>query len=104
MNKKLVALFSVLFLFVVVLAACGGGEEETSAEGTGNSGEKKVIRLAHILASNHPVHESMEKFAELVEEKTDGAVTVEIFPNGTLGSERENIESLQSGTLDMAKV
>lgn len=103
MNKKLVTLFSVLFLIVVVLAACGNDGDSSSGD-SGSAEEKVTLRLAHILAENHPVHISMEKFAELVQEKTDGTVEIEIFANGTLGSEREYLESLQSGTLDIAKV
>lgn len=83
---------------MLVLAACGGGNAAS------NNNDSKVLRLAHTQAPTHPVHISMEKFAELVEEKTDGSVKVEIFPSGTLGDERKYIENLQTGTLDMAKV
>lgn len=97
---------SLLFIglvFMLVLAACGDGNEGTGGDAD-NDQESKVLRLAHTQAPTHPVHISMEKFAELVEEKTDGSVTVEIFPSGTLGDERKYIENLQTGTLDMAKV
>lgn len=65
---------------------------------------EKTLKLAHTQSSVHPVHKSMEKFAELVKEKTNGAIEVEIFSNGVLGDERKYIESLQMGLLDMAKV
>ena len=62
------------------------------------------LKLAHTQSSVHPVHKSMEKFAELVKEKTNGAIEIEIFSNGVLGDERKYVESLQMGLLDMAKV
>jgi TRAP-type C4-dicarboxylate transport system substrate-binding protein len=79
----------------LTLTACGSSED---SEGP------KVLQLAHTQASSHPVHVSMEKFAELVAEKTNGEIEVEIFPNGVLGDERKYVENIQAGTLDMAKV
>lgn len=51
-----------------------------------------------------PTVEAMQKFAELVEEKTGGEVTVQFFPDGQLGGEREMVEMVQGGALDMTKV
>ena len=42
-----------------------------------------------------------EKFAELVNERTDGAYVIEIYPNGTLGGEADMLESMSMGMLDM---
>ena len=51
-----------------------------------------------------PTVEAMKRFAELVEEKTNGDLTVQFFPNGQLGGERELVELVQGGLLDMTKV
>ena len=51
-----------------------------------------------------PTVEAMQKFGELVAEKTGGEVTVQFFPDGQLGGEREMIEMMQGGALDMTKV
>ena len=42
-----------------------------------------------------------EKFAELVNERTNGAYVIEIYPNGTLGGEADMLESMSMGMLDM---
>lgn len=92
---------------VMLLAACSKGNGETAAgEKTVQEVETKTVnlKLAHTQSTEHPVHKSMERFAELVKEKSNGTVTVEIFANGVLGDERKYIESLQTGLLDMAKV
>lgn len=105
--KKINYLLLLAILMVGVLAACGGKADDSSGStesGDSKNNEAKMIKLAHTQAPTHPVHISMEKFGELVEEKTNGEVTVEIYPSGQLGDERQYIESLQAGTLDMAKV
>lgn len=51
-----------------------------------------------------PTVEAMKEFARLVEEKTGGDVTVQFFPDGQLGGERELVELVQGGLLDMTKV
>ncbi|NLY45582.1 MAG: TRAP transporter substrate-binding protein [Tissierella sp.] len=95
--KKKSLLLIVSLVFAIMLSACSGSTSTSS-------GDSVVLRLAHTQSNEHPVHKSMEEFARLVKEKTDGEVTVEIFANGVLGDERKYIESLQTELLDMAKV
>lgn len=63
-----------------------------------------VLKLAHGLDSSHPVHEAMEFLAHRVEESSDGRMRIDIYPSEQLGSERECLELLQIGGLDMTKV
>ncbi len=49
-------------------------------------------------------HLGAARFAELVAEKTNGSITIEIYPNTTLGSEREMIEGMGLGSIDMGLV
>ena len=51
-----------------------------------------------------PTVAAMQTFGELVAEKTGGEVTVQYFPDSQLGGEREMVEMLQGGALDMTKV
>lgn len=62
------------------------------------------IRLAHGLSPSHPVHKGMERMAKLVNEKSEGKLTITIFPSQQLGSERETLELLQIGSIGMTKV
>lgn len=84
-----------LLLLLLVTAGCqqAAGEEET-----------KELTLAHNQPTDHPVHLSLTRFAELVDEKSDGELVIDVYPNGELGSEREVIENTQFGTVDIAKV
>ena len=66
--------------------------------------EQKSIKLAHGLDNQHPVHRGMEFMAERLAEKSAGKLTLEIYPSGQLGSERQCLELLQIGSLGMTKV
>ncbi len=66
--------------------------------------EQKIIRLAHGLDINHPVHRAMVFMGERLELKSKGSIEVLIYPSGQLGAERECLELLQIGSLDITKV
>ena len=99
--KRMTALLLSL-LMALSLAACGGGSQDANADAdaagdaAGND-EAIVLRASSSTAPDHPYNLGLEKFAELVSEKTGGAVQIDIFPNAALGDERANIEDLQMG-------
>lgn len=64
---------------------------------------QQTMRLAHGLTDTHPVHQAMLRFAELAKQKTKGEVDIKIFANGTLGGERETLEQVQNGVLELTK-
>ena len=64
----------------------------------------KYIRLAHGLDINHSVHKAMLKMGKDVAKLSDGTLQIEIYPNQQLGTEREILELIQIGSLDMTKV
>lgn len=67
-------------------------------------GGKSVIKLAHGLDTSHAVHKAMVYMNAVLQEKSNGAMRIEIYANQQLGSERECLELLQIGSLDMTKV
>ena len=69
--------------------------------------EKKkmtTIRIAHGLDITHPVHNAMVFMGEQLEIKSEGTLKTIVYPNGQLGAERECLELLQIGALDITKV
>ena len=60
--------------------------------------------MAHGLDTNHPVHNAMVFMGERLAEKSKGKLKVLIYPSGQLGAERECLELLQIGSLDITKV
>ena len=63
----------------------------------------KILRLGHGLSNSHSVHQGMVFFGEKLEEISGGRFKVQIYPSQQLGSERQLIELLQIGSLDMTK-
>lgn len=61
-----------------------------------------VLRIGHTNAAGEVQDMGLQKMKELLEEKTDGAATLEIFPGGQLGDEAQLIESVMLGSLDMS--
>ena len=100
--KKLAAIAAAFALTAAALTGCAQNGAADSASATAEN--PLVLTLAHGLSETHTVHIAMTEFAEQVEEKTDGRIKVQIFPNGQLGSENENMEQLMAGVLAMTKV
>lgn len=63
-----------------------------------------VLKLGTTVNENDSFQIAAVKFAELVQEKTDGKYAIEIHPNGDLGGERDMLESMQMDTLDLGIV
>lgn len=62
---------------------------------------EKVIRLGHTGAANHHFQTISEQFAEFVSERTDGEITIEIYPSDQLGNQTQLVEGTLLGTNDM---
>ena len=60
-----------------------------------------VIKFSHVVAANTPKGKAADKFKELAEKYTDGKVKVEIYPNSTLYKDKEELEALQLGAVQM---
>lgn len=58
------------------------------------------IKLAHVVNEKDAFHVAAEKFKELVEKNSQGAITVTIFPNAKLGDERTLLERMKMGIVD----
>ncbi|MFZ7101283.1 MAG: TRAP transporter substrate-binding protein [Peptococcaceae bacterium] len=108
--KKFMLYFLVLVLILGLAVGCSGKKEEPAPQDDGNTAEQPQEpakqeykwRLAQSKASQHPVSQGYNKFAEIVAEKSDGRITIDVFNDAVLGSDRECIESAQNGTLEFA--
>lgn len=89
MNKKIIVSLLLLMVF---------------AGGCGLKSDVRTLKLGHSLDTKHSVHIAMEFMAKRVDELSDGKLKIDIYPSGVLGSERESLELLQLGSLDLTKV
>lgn len=83
----------------MLVTGCAGSSREQSA----SENKTYVIKATQPFAATHPWNKGLEKFAELVKQKTNGKIKVEIYPAGQLsgGNPRTQNEQVQAGTLQM---
>jgi len=81
--KSLLAVFMVLAFAATALA------------------EPIVIKFSHVVAVDTPKGQAAEYFKKLAEERTKGAVKVEVYPNSQLYKDKEEVEALQLGSVQM---
>ena len=71
------------------------------APGTGMAQSPIVIKFSHVVANDTPKGKGAIKFKELAEKYTNGKVKVEVYPNSSLYKDKEEIEALQLGSVQM---
>lgn len=90
-EKSIVVIVAVLVCILVMTPSALYAE----------SSKPITLTLGHGQTEEHPYHRAVVYFKDLVEKESNGTIKVEISPNGTLGDERELVEGLQLGTVDM---
>ena len=70
----------------------------------GVAGDQFVLRLAHNQSAGSEIADSIAKISDFVAEDSGDSMAVKIYASGVLGSEKDEIEMVQAGILDMAKV
>src|ERR1035441_10091711 len=60
-----------------------------------------VIKFSHVVAADTPKGKGAEKFKELAEKYTNGKVKIEVYANSTLYKDKEELEALQLGAVQM---
>ncbi|SEH47267.1 tripartite ATP-independent transporter solute receptor, DctP family [Halobacillus karajensis] len=89
-----------LVVLSMVLAACGGNDNSNgNASGDGETYHWKFVTEE---IDGQVQYEYAEEFAKRMKEKSDGAVTIDVYEFGGLGNETDQVEQLQSGTVEMA--
>jgi tripartite ATP-independent transporter DctP family solute receptor len=109
MNMRKILALSLAVALCLLTAACGGGTAPASSaaapaasgEAPAASGETYVLRLGHMGNETNPLNTYTMRFKERVEERSNGAITIDVYGDKVLGTDRELLEQVQSGTLDM---
>jgi tripartite ATP-independent transporter DctP family solute receptor len=101
--SSILAIVLILVLSITILTACGGSQQsvnETTKE------EKIVLKLSICTpdAADDPYAIGANNFMRLLEEKTNGRVVVNLYPSNQLGSERDVIEGISLGTVEMGLI
>jgi len=83
------------FLFAVAAAAFAFAPAVAEAQ------SPIIIKFSHVVANDTPKGKGALKFKELAEKYTDGKVKIEVYPNSSLYKDKEEIEALQLGSVQM---
>lgn len=97
-KKSIMLLVLVSVLITSLLAGCSSGSKPAASNETT---EPITLKLGHTGVIDHYYQAGSEEFARLVNEKTNGQVTVEVYPSDQLGNQRSSVEGCQIGTQDM---
>ena len=105
--KKALAL-ALALATAISLSACGGGNKTPAASGSTSTAAPTggdasiVLKVAHVEAEDRSTHKALLEFEKEVEEKSDGRIDVQIYPNAELGGDEELCEAVAMGTIQMA--
>lgn len=96
--KRTVGIFAIILLLFI--SGCNGADNETESD---SSNEEYTITISNSVEEDSALHLGLMKFKEVAEEKSDGRLVVDVFSNAELySSEREAIEAVQAGNIEMA--
>ena len=113
MKKRVLSVLMASAMMVAVLAGCsssstgsasGGSSAASGSEAAQSEGGEYAMISGTTTPDNHPYNLGLVKMSELVAEKSNGAVTLDVFGNSQLGNERDLLEGLQLGSLQITCV
>lgn len=113
MNKAISILLAGTLACTSILAGCSSGQASSSAAPTsaGNSaaasadssGKSYTFRFSEIQATTHPASQADAKFVDLVQEKSNGRIKIQVYYNAQLGDEKSGVQQVQYGGLDFTR-
>lgn len=92
----------LLCLILLTLTACQTTEAQYPYDYEQLSEDERiVIRFSHVVGEDTPKGKAARKFAELVKERSEGFIEVQVFSNGSLYKDSEEMKALQNGDVQM---
>ncbi|MEK5176593.1 DctP family TRAP transporter solute-binding subunit [Heyndrickxia sp. FSL W8-0496] len=104
MRKWMVLLFSILiviFIFLLGMKYIFPHDKLVHDSEQEGLNEQIVLKFSHVVAENTPKGLAAKKFADIVYKKSDGKIRVEVFPNGMLYSDIEEISALKENKIQI---
>jgi len=113
-SKRTLSLLAALIMITVLMAGCGASGSASTSTPASTSGSASTDRAAASytikFATNstadmtHPQNTATYYFEKILEERSKGAINVEVYPNAQLGDARTIVEGVQLGTVEMGDV
>ncbi|MGD8190545.1 DctP family TRAP transporter solute-binding subunit [Brevibacillus ginsengisoli] len=98
---------SIIIIGILITAVVIGFRSELGSNNLSYDDEQKglnqriIIKFSHVVAENTPKGLAVDQFANLVSEKTNGKVEVQVYPNGILYSDKDEFQALWQGNIQM---
>jgi tripartite ATP-independent transporter DctP family solute receptor len=89
------------FMTAAILLASTGCSGQAQKAGQAEAGGTVVLRLADISPTQSLRYETLDRFAQSAGKKSGGKLEIKVFPGGQLGGERDTVEAVSMGTVDM---
>lgn len=99
-GRRMLGAIGAAAVMTLTLASCSGA----SAGGGEGAQAPTTFRVAFNQDAEHPQARALQELSDELEERTDGAYSLELYTDETLGDQAETIEQVQSGTIDFAIV
>ncbi|WP_227937437.1 TRAP transporter substrate-binding protein [Alkalihalobacillus deserti] len=96
MKKYSVKLSVLSLLLIIMLTACGGNENVNEADGE----QTYSFKVSMVTPPSHGWTVTAEKFNEELQSRSNGRMSVQVFPSEQLGSEADMVQQMETGTLD----
>lgn len=82
----------------------GNGNDVSSGNGSagsnGSTSRRRIVRIGHNQATDHPINIGLAEFEKYVEERLGDRFDIEIFPNELLGAQTDMVQLTQTGAID----
>ncbi|MFZ3580219.1 DctP family TRAP transporter solute-binding subunit [Virgibacillus sp. DJP39] len=104
MKKGILSL--LILLLAIVITACGE-EANSTSDGEGGQSDGKsnseiqelTVKFSHVVAENTPKHQGALAFKEFLEEKSDGKIEVQVYPNSSLFGDNDEVDNLTANNV-----
>ena len=95
-RKRVIVWTGYLLLCFAALSGCGG-----ASGGDRENNRRVILKLGTETAINSPETRGSQKLADLVKEKSNGTLVIEVYENARLGTMKERGEAMRTGSVDM---
>src|SRR5699024_1207502 len=102
LKNKRIFLIGLMFILSIALVACGDSDAVGDGDGDDSGdGDTITIKFAHEEGQDDVQDLYANKFKETIEEESDGKIEVDVYTAGTLGTNMDALQSLQTGAIEM---
>lgn len=97
-------ILGIAMSILMVSGLLAGCNSTAKGGGSAGSGGKMVFRLSDSQPSGYVTVLADQKFAQEVSQKTNGRITIQVYPGGQLGTEKEVLQQIQFGAIDACRI